>query len=209
MPAFFYFDLGKVLIDFELHLMFRQMAEVAGVDSPAVMAALMENGLQRQYEMGGISTAAYFEAFCQRTGTRADRKALAKANREIFRLNEPMERLIRGLHRAGLRLGVLSNTHANHWDYCRRHFPVLQECFAVHVLSYRVGACKPDAAIFHAAAEMAGLAPEDIFFTDDMAEHVAAARAVGFDALQFTSLPQLIAELRQRGVEVAAASPGR
>ena len=176
-PAFLYFDLGKVLIDFELHLMFRQMAEAAGVDPPAVMAALMEGGLQRQYEMGRISTPAFYETFCQRTGTRADRKALTKANREIFHLNEPMERLIRGLHGSGRRLGVLSNTNPNHWDYCRRHYPVLKECFAVHVLSYRVGTCKPDAAIFHAAAEMAGHAPEDIFFTDDMAEHVASARA--------------------------------
>jgi glucose-1-phosphatase len=202
-PAFLYFDLGKVLIDFDNNRMFRQMAEVAGVDPLAVKAVLMDNGLQGQYETGRISTPAFYETFCQQTGTRADFEALAKANGEIFWPIEPMQRLVRGLHGSGLRLGVLSNTNPNHWDYCYRHYPLLEECFAVRVLSHRVGASKPDAAIFHAAAEMAGHAPAEIFFTDDLAENVASARAVGFDAVQFTSAPELIAALRQRGVEVA------
>jgi HAD superfamily hydrolase (TIGR01509 family) len=67
-------------------------------------------------------------------------------------------------------------------------------------LSYRLRACKPDAAIFRAAAEMAGCRPAEIFYTDDMPGHIAGARAVGFDAVQFTSARELAAELRERGV---------
>ena len=59
--------------------------------------------------------------------------------------------------------------------------------FAVYALSYRIGACKPEAAIFHAAAELAGGRPEEIFFVDDMAETRGRRRAVGFDAVQFTT----------------------
>jgi hypothetical protein len=39
-----------------------------------------------------------------------------------------------------------------------------------------------------------------MFFVDDMAEHVAGARAVGFDAVQFTTAAVLATELRQRGI---------
>jgi HAD superfamily hydrolase (TIGR01509 family) len=70
----------------------------------------------------------------------------------------------------------------------------------IHALSYRIGACKPDVAIFRRAAELAGQRPQDIFFTDDLAENVAGAKAAGFDAVQYTSTPQLVAELRQRGI---------
>ena len=67
-------------------------------------------------------------------------------------------------------------------------------------MSCQVRAAKPDAAIFQAAAELAGVPPEEIFFTDDLAEHVAGAREAGFDAVQYTSTPRLVAELRDRGL---------
>ena len=46
------------------------------------------------------------------------------------------------------------------------------------------------------------LAAEEIFFTDDLPGHVAGAQAVGFDAVQFTSASQLVADLRARGVRM-------
>ena len=60
---------------------------------------------------------------------------------------------------------------------------------------------KPSAEIFRAAVELAGVRPEAIFYTDDYAEHIAGARAVGFDAVQYTSTPQLVADLRSRAVQ--------
>jgi HAD superfamily hydrolase (TIGR01549 family) len=99
-------------------------------------------------------------------------------------------------------LGVLSNTCQSHWEHCRRKFCILRESFSVYALSYEIHEMKPDAAIFQAAAELAGVAPEQIFFTDDMAGHVAGARAAGVDAVQYVSTPQLAAELRSRGVRV-------
>jgi len=70
----------------------------------------------------------------------------------------------------------------------------------VHALRYPVQAAKPEAAMFLRAAELAGVAPDKIFFTDDLAGHIAGAKAVGFDAVQYTSTPELAAELRRRGV---------
>ena len=52
-----------------------------------------------------------------------------------------------------------------------------------------------------AAAEMAGCQPQEIFFADDIPGHVAGARAVGFDAVQFTSAAALAEDLRARGIQ--------
>ena len=199
-PKFLYFDLGKVLVDFSVDQMLGQIGAVAGITAEEVRAAIFGDGLMRQYESGRLSERQFYEAFCAATGRRPDYDALATAASDIFTLNLPMLPLAAQLRQAGYPMGILSNTCATHWDYCFRRYRMVAEGFAVHALSFRIGTVKPEAAIFHAAAELAGVRPEEIFFVDDMAEHVAGARAVGFDAVQFTTAAALAGELRQRGI---------
>ena len=199
-PKFLYFDLGKVLVDFSVDQMFRQIGAVAGIDAREVEAAVFDGGLMRRYESGRLSDREFYEVFCDATGARPDFDALAAAASEIFELNLPMLPLVAQLRQAGYPMGILSNTCATHWQYCMRHYPTILGTFGVHALSFRLGAVKPEAAIFHAAAELAGAEPQEIFFVDDLAEHVAGARAVGFDAVQFTSASALAGELRGRGI---------
>jgi HAD superfamily hydrolase (TIGR01509 family) len=199
-PEFLYFDLGKVLVDFNVERMFRQMGEVAGIEPGRVEAAVFADGLQRQYELGQISAREFYEAFCRKTGTRPDYESLEQAGSDIFKLIPSMLPVVTQLGQAGYRMGILSNTCESHWEHCTRRFRIIAEAFCVHVLSCRIGAAKPDAAIFRAAAEMAGCRPQEIFFVDDLPDHVAGARAVGFDAVQYTSTPELVAELCRRGL---------
>lgn len=199
-PKFLYFDLGKVLVDFSVDQMLRQIADVAGISVEAVRAAVFDGGLMRQHEAGRLSDRQFYEAFCAATGSRAEFDALAAAVSEIFTLNLPMLPLVAQLRQAGHRMGILSNTGVMHWEHVLHRYRIVAEAFDVHALSFRIGAVKPEAAIFQAAAELAGVEPTEIFFVDDIAEHVAGARAVGFDAVLFTTAETLAAELRQRGI---------
>jgi glucose-1-phosphatase len=199
-PKFLYFDLGKVLINFSVEQMLAQMGAVAGISVEQVRGGLFDGGLLREHEIGRLSSRQFYESFCDRTETGADYEALARASSDIFTLNYSMLAVVAQLGAAGYPLGVLSNTCENHWEHCLRRFQVLRDLFTVHALSYRIGACKPDPAIYARAAEMAGSRPQAIFFTDDIAENVAGALAAGFDAVQYTSTPQLVAALRQRGL---------
>jgi FMN phosphatase YigB (HAD superfamily) len=199
-PKFLYFDLGNVLVNFTVERMCRQIGAAADLEPAAVEAALWGDGLQQQYESGRITTAQFYELFCQRTGRRPAFDALAAAGNDIFTINGPILPVITQLAQAGNRLGILSNTCQGHWEHCRRRFRVLSEDFSVYALSYRIGACKPAAAIFRAAAELAGCRPEEIFYADDMAGHVAGAQAIGFDAVQYTTPAALAAALRARGL---------
>jgi glucose-1-phosphatase len=199
-PKFFYFDLGKVLVDFSVDRMLQQIGAVARIPAEQVRAVLFGDGLMRQHEAGRLSTRELYEVFCAAIGSRPDFDALAAAVGAIFELNRPMLPLVAQLRQAGHAMGILSNTCETHWEYCLGHYRIVRDGFAVHALSYRIGTLKPEAAIFHAAAELAGVRPEEIFFVDDLTEHVAGARAVGFDAVQFTSAAALAHELRQRGI---------
>jgi putative hydrolase of the HAD superfamily len=197
---FLYFDLGMVLLNFSVERMCRQMAEVAGVGATEISQVLFEGDLHRRYERGEISSRQFYDAFCRETGTCPDYDRLASAASDIFELNGSIVPVVAQLHQARYRLGVLSNTCENHWTYCLQRFALLHETFSVFALSYELHAMKPGAAIFHAAAQLAGVRPEEIFFCDDIAGHVAGARAVGIDAVQYTSTPELVGELRKRGL---------
>jgi HAD superfamily hydrolase (TIGR01509 family) len=201
-PEFLYFDLGKVLVDFDLDAMRRQVAALAGIAEHRVSEVLFESELQRRYEAGQISSREFYESFCAQTGTRPDYDQLARAASDYFCLNASMVPVVTELRAAGYRMGILSNTCPIHWEHIAREFPILTETFAVHALSYRIGAMKPDAAIFHAAARMAGVPPESILFVDDVPAHVAGAQAVGFDAVRYTSTPAFQGELLRRGIRL-------
>jgi glucose-1-phosphatase len=199
-PKFLYFDLGKVLINFSIEQMLAQIAAVAGISPDQTRAGIFDGGLLGGLESGRLSSRQFYEAFCTATGTRPDYDRLIAAGAEIFALNLPVLPIVAQLWQAGYPLGILSNTCELHWEYCWRHYRILSEAFGTYALSYKIGAVKPDAAIFQAAAELAGHRPEEIFFVDDIAGHVAGARAVGFDAVQFTSAEALASDLRQRGL---------
>lgn len=199
-PRFFYFDLGKVVVDFDLEQMVRQIADAAGVSSEKVRDAAFGDGLMRRYETGELTSREFHQAFCRAMGSSADFESLAFAASDIFTLKLSVLPILAELRHAGHRLGLLSNTCEIHWQYCLDRFRMIADSFEHHVLSYRVGAMKPDPAIFHAAAKAAGVEPNEFFFVDDILENVEGARAAGVDAVLFTSAEQLAADLRARGV---------
>lgn len=103
--------------------------------------------------------------------------------------------------RPGVQVGIISNTNAIHSAWLRRHVPELA-LFAPVLLSNEVGLQKPDPAIYENALAAAKMAPIRAMFVDDLAENVAAARALGLAAIQHRNWvetrPQLEAWLRPK-----------
>ena len=200
-PEFFYFDLGNVLLKFDHQIACRQMAEVAGVSIDRVRAVVFEGALQHRYERGEISSRQFFETFCRRTDTRPEFDLLMLAASAIFELHSAVVPVLVRLKNEGRRLGILSNTCPPHWDFVSAgRYAILNGTFEQHVLSYEVGAMKPDAAIYKAAIDRAGVPADRVFFVDDRLENVEGARAAGIDAVLFTTASQLARDLRSRGV---------
>jgi glucose-1-phosphatase len=196
-PRFIYFDLGKVLLDFDPERMYRQIADVAGIGAEQVQAALAA-GLQVAYELGKLDSRGVHEAFCRQTCTHLDYEGFSLACNDIFTPIGSMQAVVAQLYQAGHRLGILSNTCDGHWDYCLRRYGFLREFFSVYALSFEIGAAKPEGTIFHKAADLAGCRPDEIFYADDIAGHVAGARGVGYDAVVYTSTADLVEDLRRR-----------
>ncbi len=199
---FFYFDLGKVLLDFDHEIACRQMAEVLGTTADVIRTDVFHSGQQWKYERGEITTLDLHRWLCDRYDVEAQLEDVCHAASHIFHPIPGTIDIATRLHAAGKRLGILSNTCDAHWEYCLgRPFPFLDELFPVHALSFRLGTMKPDAAIYGKAADLCGVAPEKIFFVDDREENVAGAAGAGYDAVLFTDPDGLREALHKRGVQ--------
>jgi len=200
-PEFFYFDLGKVLLDFDHEIACRQLAEVLGTTADVIRAEVFHSGQQWKYERGEITTLELHRWLCDRFDTQAKLEDVCHAASHIFEPIAGTIEIAAGLHAAGKRMGILSNTCDAHWEYClTRPFSFLNDFFPVHALSFRLGTMKPDLAIYQKAAQLCQLPPEKIFFVDDRKENVDGAVRAGYDAVLFTGPHDLRKTLHARGV---------
>lgn len=200
VPEFLLFDLGRVLLNFDHEIGIRQLAEVTECDPSQIRQIVFDSTLQKDYETGRISTSAFCDRIRQQTGSSASDDRLCRAASDIFWLNQSVVPLVTALRQVGWKIGILSNTCEAHWTFIREAGYKLIDLFDPWVLSFEVGAMKPQPEIYAVAVERVGVEPSRIFFVDDLPANVQGAREAGLDAVVYTSTEKLVAELRGRGV---------
>ena len=116
--------------------------------------------------------------------------------------NHQVVRLLEQMDQAQYPMGLLSNTCEAHWNWILGQGNTFLQRLNPKILSYRVGSSKPEPAIFEFAIKETGFPPEQIFFVDDLPANVAGAKAVGLDAVLYTTAENLYEELASRGVHL-------
>jgi putative hydrolase of the HAD superfamily len=193
------FDLGKVIIPFDFKRGYQGLEQVCGYPAAEIPRRLATTDLVQRFESGLVEPKDFVEQLSRMLDLRVDYDQFCQIWSSIF-LPDPLipESLLEGISKR-YRLLLLSNTNAIHFDMLEQSYPLLRH-FHHLVLSYRVGAMKPSPAIFHEAIARAECRPDECFFTDDIAEYVAAAKREGIDAVQFESRAQIEQELLARGI---------
>lgn len=193
---FVYFDMGNVLVYFDHAIAINNVAKLAQRDAAAVKHAMFTSGLQDRFETGLITSAKFVESVVYTLECELHFESLLDAISAIFKPNEGMLTILEQLKRGGIPMGVLSNTCEAHWRWVlQQNWPVMQGWFDYCVLSYEARSMKPDAGIYEVGEHRSGRQPDQLFFTDDRADNVAAARARGWTAHQYTSTDLLAEEL--------------
>jgi HAD superfamily hydrolase (TIGR01509 family) len=192
------FDLGNVIIPFDVKLAYARMSERCGCPAEEVAARIRGTELVGPFEKGEIETEPFVRELSAALELDLTHQEFCDWWNGVF-LPDPLvpEALLADL-RSRHRLLALSNTNSIHFAKLKEAYPLLRH-FDGYVLSYEVGAAKPEAKIFREAIAQAQCDPEGCFFTDDLMVNVEAARAHGMDAVQFLSADQLQRELRARG----------
>lgn len=113
---------------------------------------------------------------------------------------EGTHEIVRALDARSVPLYSITNFGVDAWAMFRPTFPVLDH-FRDIVVSGHERLIKPDAAIFHLAAQRFGHAPQEMFFIDDNADNIATARALGWHVHHFVDGAEaLAADLQGRGL---------
>jgi glucose-1-phosphatase len=193
------FDLGNVVIPFDFKRAYARMAEHCGCNPEEVPARIRATGLVMPFERGEIETEPFVRELSAALKLNITHQEFCDWWSSIF-LEDTLvpEELLVDL-RSRYRLLALSNTNPLHFAMVTKAYPILRH-FDDYVLSYQVGAAKPEAKIYREAIVRAQCDPEECFFIDDLAVNVEAARVHGMDAVQFLSAEQLERELRARGL---------
>lgn len=192
------FDLGRVLVYFDFARAYRAFEAFCPCPAPDMPKRLFTTDLVQRLETGRLAPRDFHAGFSQLIGLELDYDRFCSTWTSIFTHELLPESLLEDLSKR-YRLVLLSNTNPIHFEMIRGAYPHLKH-FHDLVLSYEVGALKPEEAIYRAAIERAGCKPEECFYTDDIPEFVEGGRRAGMDAVQFESREQLEGELRVRGI---------
>lgn len=194
------FDLGRVVIDYDLRRTLKAWAVELGSDPHALMAKLAQNDTFHRYETGHVTDAEFFATVRTALGLTLTDAQLREGWNAIF--SGEMPGIAPLLDRAAkqLPLYALSNTNDSHIAHFSEHYAELLVHFRELFLSSRIGMRKPNGETYDFVVKAIGIAPQRIVFFDDLAENVEAARERGLHAVQVHSSDDVARTLDQLGL---------
>jgi putative hydrolase of the HAD superfamily len=196
------FDLGKVIFDFDLFKFTKLFSKKTPCHPDTINKLLTEyTDFAIEYEKGNITPRDFFETIKEKTHYSASFDEFCILWNNIF---VPIEQSIELIAKAAANypVGILSNTNELHWEYLKeRYRSFFMIFYKIHV-SHELRMRKPDDEIFQAVIKDYGVKPEEIFFTDDMAENTAAAERNGIVARRFQGAGRLKRQMEELKIKL-------
>lgn len=190
---------------------------LTGPQDPAAHAELIRiTGLARDkfehfywqdrhdYDAGILSGIAYWQKFVHDAGLDFPDSTVRELNRIDVRVwstvNSRMVAWQEQIRQRGLKRAILSNMGDSVHESIIVEHPWINT-FDVLIWSYELGIIKPNPAIYHAVLDKLQMQPEETIFIDDKEENTAAARAIGMQAITFSTADKLSEDLIAAGLD--------
>lgn len=149
-------------------------------------------------DAGQLTGMAFWQKFLRRAGLPPDQamaEELSCLDARLWTVQNPaLLAWQSALQRRGLLTAILSNICDTVLASIEREFDWIHR-FDVLVWSCQLGIVKPDPAIYRYMLGKLGVRPGEMLFIDDKQENVEAARELGIQAIQYSSVAQLSEEL--------------
>jgi FMN phosphatase YigB (HAD superfamily) len=198
-PSVVVFDLGKVLVDFDYTIAAKKIASKGTMLAQKIYEFIALSPLLLKYETGLITREQFFSAVCESTGYCGGIEEFGGFFADIFTPIEPMVELHSALRKAEIPTYIFSNTNDLAISHIRKNFPFFSN-FDGYILSYEVGAMKPDAKIYEALEKMAGKRGPDVLYLDDRLENISAGAARGWQVILQETPQKTVAAIRKLGL---------
>jgi putative hydrolase of the HAD superfamily len=199
IPSIVVFDLGKVLVDFDYSIAARKIAAQCEVSPVALKEFIDHSPLLFRYETGHATRAEFYEEVREFGGFRGTFEQFCSDFGGIFTPIPPMVKAQAALRERGVPTYIFSNTNDLAIEDIRSKF-TFYENFDGYILSYEVGAMKPNPKIYEALEKMSGRRGSEICYFDDRSENVEAGSARGWHAIVHEKPEASIAALKRLGL---------
>lgn len=194
------FDLGRVVIDFDVKRTLAAWAADAERDPAELIARFVQDEAYWNYETGKISDAEFFAILRSTLGMEiSDAQVLEGWNATFIGEMPGIEPLLR---RAAQRLPLyaFSNTNAAHEAHFSQIFAGILRHFRKIFLSSTIGLRKPHGEAYDHVVQQIGAPAGRIVFFDDLIENVEGARARGLQAVHVRSSADVANALEALGL---------
>ena len=155
------------------------------------------------YDEGKLTGIGFWQKLLADAGLQQDQQIAEELNQWDARLwttqNPAMLAWQQQLTQHGVLTAILSNMGDNVLEKIERDFDWIHR-FDVLVWSFELHMAKPDPAIYRHTLAKLGVRPEEALFLDDKLVNVEAARALGMQAFQFSTVEQLRADMISSGL---------
>jgi putative hydrolase of the HAD superfamily len=160
------------------------------------------------YDRGDVSYDAYWSKLAGDAGVKLAPENLEKVGQwdlEMWgHVNSTMLEWAEQIRSSGIKIGLLSNMPIEMIDYARQRFAWLKQ-FDHTTFSAEVRLVKPEAGIYRHSLAGVGVAVAEALFVDDKIQNVEGARAVGLQAIQFSSVRKFRDDLAELNFPVLPA----
>lgn len=192
------FDLGNTLIRFDHTIAAKKLANLFRIDSKKVYDMFFDSELTKAFERGLISPREFYRRATRELGIKLPFKDFVLIWNDIFWEDEGVCAIARQLKK-DYRLFLLSNVNRLHFEHIRSKFDIIG-IFDEVILSFMVGAIKPDRLIFDHVVKRAGGDRKALLYIDDREDLIKEATALGIDSIRHENAAKLEETLKNKGV---------
>jgi len=193
------FDLGNVLIPFDYTIAINKLNKIENRLGDRFFNHYKKNySVHREFEKGRIPESGFVNKMLEVVNYKIDADAFCKLYADIFSLNQDVISLLPNLKK-NYKLFLLSNTDSIHKKYGWEKYEFLKY-FDELILSFEVGAVKPEENIYREVEKVSGFASNEHFFIDDIQDYVDGAKNIGWDAVRFDGYNKLVNDLKERKI---------
>lgn len=192
------FDLGNTLIKFDHNIAARKLSNLFKLDSKRIYDLFFDSEVTRSFEKGLISSREFYRRATNLLGIKLPYKDFVEIWNDIFWEDADACDLAREL-KAHYRLFLISNLNRLHFEHIRKRFDIIK-IFDEIILSFMVGAIKPDKIIFDDMIRRAGGDKARVLYIDDREDLVREALVLGIDSIRFEGTDKLKKALKDKGI---------
>jgi putative hydrolase of the HAD superfamily len=195
------FDLDGVYFVNGKENFIRNLVALGVLEDEAKRVFLKSEQMNIQYKGGLIGDEEYWSWALAEWNLNLSVDEIKELLIKGYEINNRVVETVKKVREKGCKTCICSNNFPARIDGLDKRFGFLKD-FDVVVLSYDVGATKPDPRIFEELIIHAKVNPDEIVIADDGAANIEAAKALGIKAFFYEAFDKFLEDLRGEGVEI-------